>query len=136
MTNEVRLAGPVDYESDDGPNTHDGALQLQLAPDGTFTVMEVSGPTSGSSHGTVTSELLATLRADIDAVDLATTPKTFECTQFDCPSSGQAFETLSISSNGQTFDFAVDRDIPDSELPSALVRLLDDLATVSTQVHK
>ncbi|MGN6107196.1 MAG: hypothetical protein ACTHU0_18960 [Kofleriaceae bacterium] len=122
------LDGPLDFERTGGFGGKD--IHLHLEVDGSYSTQSPQGPLSS---GVLARAELGDLRDAIAAADLGSIhPRVFACGDFPCGADADT-QKLQVHVSGEVIELTVDRNIPNDQLPSDLVRVLDLLAEISVR---
>jgi hypothetical protein len=119
-----------------------GTTMLHVEPDGSAVKQETPArttpddvPMTTTTHGTVATDLMDTMRKDVAAVDLADFEHAdYDCSHYKCGFDGGTDE-LHIDADGKTYEIYVDQNISWEDLPSGLTKLIQDMHVVSAAVR-
>jgi hypothetical protein len=128
---DVKLDEPVAYNTF---SVRGSGSSLQLTVDGAVTLRllrEAGVPRDFT--GMTSAAALAALRDDIAAADLGSLSATYTCTASVCDGP-TFFRTLIVEVGGETTQIQMDPGVSNTQLPSRLARVLQELDALSEQL--
>jgi len=127
----VELDGPVAYTKF-GFTGSSSELQLTVRGSASLHAEREAGSPQDFT-GNASAAVLAALRDDIAAADLGSLASEYTCPDPVCDAP-EPFRTVTVEVGGATTQISVDRHVSNARLPAGLVKVLQDLDAITTQL--